>query len=261
MLRTALLITACAGLFTVGCSSGDPTPDQSGASAGAGGGASASSSVAASTGGGGEGGSGGAPIVLGCDATAPATTMISCVESYTPGPGGGHGEDQLPAIISGPPLGGGAKGGSTDVLSLGTDGEIVVGFGGNAVVDGEGPDFIVFENAFWAGGNPLYPFKELGRISVSEDGATWTAFPCKQDALPYDGCAGWHPVYSSPSNTISPTDPAAAGGDVFDLATIGVKKARFLKIVDLHNTTGTDGTTGFDLDAVAVIHAEALASK
>ena len=200
-------------------------------------------------------------MVVGCDKAAPATTLVSCVESYTPGPGGGHGADQLPAIVSGPPVGGGAKGGSTDVLSLGTDGEIVVGFGGNAIVDGDGPDFIVFENAFWAGGNPLYPFKELGQISVSEDGATWTAFPCKQEALPYDGCAGWHPVYSNPSNTISPSDPVAAGGDVFDLATIGVKKARFVKIVDLHNTTGTDGTAGFDLDAVAVIHAALLASK
>lgn len=263
MPRTALLITACAVLFTVGCSSGDPALDQSGASAGAGGGDSASSS-AASTGGGGEGGGGGgggAPILLGCDKAAPATTLVSCIESYTPGPGAGYGEEKLPAIVYGPPHGGGAKGGSTHVLSLGTDGEIVVGFGGNAIVDGEGPDFIVFENAFWAGGNPLYPFKELGQISVSEDGTTWTAFPCKQDALPYDGCAGWHPVYSNPSNTLSPSDPDAAGGDVFDLATIGVKQARFVKIVDLHNTTGQDGTSGFDLDAVAVIHAAALASK
>jgi hypothetical protein len=247
MLRDTFLITLCAGLFTVGCSGGETTSDPSGAGGGA------SSSSAASSG-------SGATLVLGCDASAPATTLVSCIESYTPGPGGGHGAEELPAIIEGPPHGGGAKGGSTDVLSLGTDGEIVVGFGGNAVVDGAGPDFIVFENAFWAGGNPQYPFKELGRISVSEDGVTWTAFPCKQDALPYDGCAGWHPVYANPDNDIAPSDPVAAGGDVFDLATIGVKKARFIKIVDLHNTTGTDATVGFDLDAVAVIHAAAIAA-
>jgi len=264
MLRDALLITVCAGLFTIGCSSVDTALDQSSTSAGAGGSGSAStsSSTAASTGAGGSSGDGGsAPFVLGCDAAAPATTTISCVESYKPGPGGGHGADQLPGILAGPPHGGGKKGGSLDVLSLGTDGEIVVGFGGNAIADGEGPDLIVFENAFWAGGNPMYPFKELAQISVSEDGATWTAFPCKQDALPYDGCAGWHPVYSNPDNDISPSDPVAAGGDVFDLATIGVKKARFVKIVDLHNTTGSDETAGFDLDAVAVIHPVALASE
>ena len=257
MLRDALLLTVCAGLFTVGCSGDDPASDPSGAGASASGGAGGDSANSSATSGGG-GAGGGAPLVLGCDAAAPGTTTASCIESYKPGPGGGYGAEQLPAILYGPPHGGGAKGGSVDVLSLGADGEIVVGFGGNGVVDGDGPDLIVFENAFWAGGNPMYPFKELGEISVSEDGVTWTAFPCKQDALPYDGCAGWHPVYSNPSNDISPTDPVAAGGDVFDLATIGVKQARFIKIVDLHNTTGKGGTAGFDLDAVALIHAAPL---
>ena len=260
MLRETLLIAASASLFTLGCGGSDTTSPEQG-SAGTGG-SSASVSGSGGDGGsggddgsGGDGGSGGdAPIAMGCDATAPATTLISCVESYTPGPGAGHGQERFPEIIYGPPLGAGDHGGSTDVLSLGTGGVIVIGFGGNAVVDGEGADFIVFENAFLAG---TKPFKELARISASEDGTTWTEFPCKQDALPYDGCAGWHPVYSNPSNTISSTDPAAAGGDVFDLATIGVKKARFIKIVDLGNIVGTAGTTGFDLDAVAVLHASA----
>ncbi len=176
------------------------------------------------------------------------------MESFAPGPGAGFGQERFPEVVYGPPHGGGDHGGSTDVLSLGEGGVIVVGFGGNSIVDGAGADFIVFENAFLAGGKP---FKELAEISVSEDGVAWTAFPCKQDALPYDGCAGWHPVYSSPSNGISPSDPAAAGGDAFDLATIGVKEARFIKIVDLHTTAGLDGTTGFDLDAVAIVHAAA----
>lgn len=257
MLRETLLIAAFASLLTLGCSSSDtPSPEQSSASTGSSSASAGGSGGSDGSGGnGGAGGSGGgAPIALGCDAAAPATTMISCVESFTPGPGAGHGQDRFPEIIYGPPLGAGDHGGSTDVLSLGEGGAIVIGFGGNAVVDGAGADFIVFENAFLAGAKP---FKELAEISVSEDGAAWTAFPCKQDALPYDGCAGWHPVYSNPSNSISPTDPAAAGGDVFDLATIGVKKARFIKIVDLRTVAGKDGTTGFDLDAVAVLHASA----
>lgn len=255
MLRETLLIAASLGLFTLGCSSSD-TPSSEQSSAGTG----SSSASAGGTGGaggsdgnGGAGGAGGgAPIAMGCDAAAPATTMISCVESFTPGPGAGYGQDRFPEIIYGPPHGAGDHGGSTDVLSLGEGGAIVIGFGGNAVVDGDGADFIVFENAFLAGGKP---FKELAQVSVSEDGAAWTEFPCKQDALPYDGCAGWHPVYSSPNNNVSPTDPVAAGGDVFDLATIGVKKARFIRIVDLQTIAGKDGTTGFDLDAVAVVHA------
>jgi hypothetical protein len=263
MLREALVIVASVGLFTLGCSSGAGRSEQT--SAGPGGSGSTASGSGGSAGIGGDGAAGGAggaggssvivPVAMGCDATAPGTTTISCVESVTPGAGAGFGADRFPEIIYGVPHGAGDHGGSTDVLSLGTDGEIVVGFGGNGVLDGEGPDFIVFENAFLAGGKP---FKEIAQISVSDDGVTWTAFPCKQDALPYDGCAGWHPVYSNPNNEISPYDPATAGGDVFDLATIGLKSARFIKIVDQHNTGWSGGTTGFDLDAVAVIHAQAL---
>lgn len=253
MLRDALLITACFGLLTVGCTTGETSSMQTGAGGGGAGGSGGSATSSCSGDSGDSGGAGGsAPIAMGCDATAPPTTMISCVESFTPGAGAGFGQDGFPAIIFGAPHGGGDHGGSSDVLSLGDGGEIVVGFGGNAVVDGDGADFIVFENAFLSGGKP---YAELAQISVSDDGVSWTAFPCKQDALPYDGCAGWHPVYANPSNCISPTDPAAAGGEAFDLATIGVTKARFLKIVDLHTIAGADGKTGFDLDAVVVLHA------
>jgi hypothetical protein len=259
MLREALVIAACAGLFTLGCSGDAGSPAQSSGSGGSGASVSGSGGSSDVGGSGGSGGSSGSmtimPVAMGCDEAAPGTTTISCVESVTPGAGAGFGADRFPEIIYGAPHGAGDHGGSTDVLSLGTDGEIVVGFGGSGIVDGEGADFIVFENAFLAGGKP---FKELAQISVSDDGATWTAFPCKQDALPYDGCAGWHPVYSSPGNDVSPYDPVAAGGDVFDLATIGVKSARFIKIVDQHNTGWSGGATGFDLDAVAVIHAEPL---
>jgi hypothetical protein len=263
MRREALLLIACAGLPTLGCSSGaassEPTRAGTGGSSASASGSSGSCGAGESDGSGGSGGSGGsAPVAMGCDSAAPGTTTISCVESFTPGKGAGFGADRFPGIIYGPPRGAGDHSGSVDVLSLGTDGEIVVGFGGNGIADGEGEDFIVFENAFWKGGNSKYPFMELGQISVSEDGTTWTTFPCKQDATPYDGCAGWHPVYSNPGNCISPTDPAMAGGEAYDLATIGVKTARFVKIVDLHNATGGEGTTGFDLDAVAVIHPVAL---
>lgn len=264
MLREALVIAACASVLTLGCSGGAASPEQSSTGAGGSGssvsGSGGGNGVGGDSDGGGSGGSGGStaivPVAMGCDATAPGTTTISCVVNVTAGAGAGFGADHFPEIIYGAPHGAGDHGGSTDVLSLGTDGEIVVGFGGNGVVDGEGADFIVFENAFISGGKP---FKELAQISVSDDGVTWTAFPCKHDALPYDGCAGWHPVYSSPDNGVSPYDPVAAGGDVFDLATIGVKTARFIKIVDQHNTGWSGGVTGFDLDAVALIHAQPLA--
>ena len=54
----------------------------------------------------------------------------------------------MPDIVLGPPVGGGALAGSLDVVSLGFSGEIVLCFEPNAIVDGPGADFIVFENAF-----------------------------------------------------------------------------------------------------------------
>jgi hypothetical protein len=201
----------------------------------------------------GSGGSGGVALVIpGCDADAPPTRFISCVVSFDPGPGAGFGESRFPEIIYGPPEAPGV-GGSLDVLSLGRGGSIVFGFGGNAVVDGPGPDLIIFENPFLYGDPPV-PFAELGEVSASEDGVTWATFPCKQDGPPYPGCAGWNPVLSSSKNGISPLDPAAAGGDPFDLADVGLASARFVRVRDLSNYGGPP-SAGFDLDAVAVVNA------
>jgi hypothetical protein len=187
-----------------------------------------------------------------------ATTVVS----VTYGDCAGFGMPQMPDVVLGPPVGAGSGRGSLDVVTLGFRGEIVLSFGSNAIVDGPGPDFLVFENAFWAGGDPERPAAELGDVSVSEDGVTWTTFPCSPGAAPpYPGCAGWRPVYASPGNGISPVDPAAAGGDPFDLAAVGLARARFVRIRDLGTVAcpsdpATRSTTvGFDLDAVAVVNA------
>ena len=168
--------------------------------------------------------------------------------------------EAYPAIVFGPPHGAGARRGSTDVLSLGKGGRIALGFGGGAIVDGPGADFIVFENPFYyvptkehPEGDPARPFKELGEVAVSEDGATWHSFPCARDAYPFEGCAGWHAVFSSPEDGVSAYDPSVAGGDAFDLADIGVEHARFVRVTDL-SRLGAGGSAGFDLDAVAVVH-------
>src|SRR5690242_18166995 len=52
------------------------------------------------------------------------------------------GHDKLPDIVLGPP------GGTFDVASLGCEGTIVLEFDGPGIVDGPGPDLIVFENPF-----------------------------------------------------------------------------------------------------------------
>jgi len=183
------------------------------------------------------------------------------VESFTPGPCAGFGGTSMPDIVLGPPVGAGELKGSLDVVSLGVGGEIVLSFEPNVIVDGPGPDFIVFENAFYAAGNKDNPAADLAEVSVSEDGTTWVPFPCPPPpAFPYGACAGWHPVYSTPSNGISPLDPAKSGGDLYDLATIGVATARLVKIKD-KSTETCDGVpkpnnAGFDLDAIAVVNGE-----
>jgi hypothetical protein len=192
----------------------------------------------------------------------PADRFITKVVSYSLGPCSGFGQKQMPQIVEGPPVGGGAEMGSTDVLSLGNGGQIIVSFEPNAIVDGPGVDFIVFENPFYIGGNPDDVYAEPGEVSVSEDGVNWTSYPCPDTTNnpPYQQCAGVHPVYSNPDNGISPIDPATAGGDPYDLATIGVKQAKYVRIVDKVIESCPDSgvrldTNGFDLDAIAVVNA------
>jgi len=189
-----------------------------------------------------------------CDPDGPASLTISCVHEFTPGTDAGFGQDTFPDVIYGEPVGGGTHGGSTDVLSLGKGGSIVVGFGGGAIANGPGPDFIVFENAFYIGDNPTKPFKELGEVTVSDDGETWASFPCQTDAFPYDGCAGWKPVLAGPGAGASAFNPAEAGGEAFDLADIDVEHARFVRLTDRSNF-GAGGNAGFDLDALAIVNA------
>jgi hypothetical protein len=194
------------------------------------------------------GGVGGADAAS-CD--GPGARFATGVESACFGSGQDFGRDEFPDIVFGPPRGAGCCGGSLDVMSLGNGGSIVLSFGQNAIVDGPGPDFLVFENAFYLGDDEEHPFAELATVEVSADGVGWSAFPCSAVEPPYGSCAGWHPVFANPeANGIDPLDPAAAGGDPFDLADLDVPLARFVRITDRADTADV-----FDLDAVAVVNA------
>ncbi len=179
----------------------------------------------------------------------------SRVERFTPGPGAGFGASEMPDIVLGPPRGAGDLMGGTDVVSLGAGGEIVLGFDVD-IVDGPGDDLAVFENAFQVPGARERYWEELGEVSVSLDGARWSTFRCDpRGARPHTGCAGWTPVYSNPANAFCATDPFTAGGDAFDLRAVGLARARYVRIRDLSTQGFAETSTGFDLDAVAVLHA------
>jgi hypothetical protein len=190
-----------------------------------------------------------------------ADRFVTKVVRFAPGDCAGFGATKMPGIVQGPPVGGGDEMGGLDVLSLGFGGEIVLSFEPNAIVDGPGVDFLVFENPFLAGGDPTKPNAELGEVSVSDDGVAWKTYSCTATAYPYGACAGWHPVYSSPQNGISPLDPTKAGGDAFDLADVGLARARFVRIRDMRTVACPPNpnklnTVGFDLDAIAIVNAE-----
>ena len=191
-----------------------------------------------------------------------ADRFVTGVVSFSPGACSGFGAAEVPRIVQGPPVGGGATAGSTDVVSLGVGGTIVLSFAPNAIVDGPGVDFVVFENAFYIGGNPNDIYAEPAEVSVSDDGTTWQVYPCTATQAPYGACAGWHPVLSSPGSGISPVDYPACGGDGFDLADLGITHARYVRIRDMGSETCSSdpskqtNTLGFDLDGMAILNAE-----
>ena len=144
------------------------------------------------------------------------------------------------------------------------------------------------------GGDPERRWMEPAIVSVSKDGSRFHTFP--YDFVPHytangdincynpfcyinpdgssRGFAGINPVYSN-GGTPDPRDPAAAGGDAFDLSAIpGVTLdwIRYVRITATGDNWLTDmngdrvrhvrdigacsggGSSGFDLDAVCAIN-------
>ena len=192
-----------------------------------------------------------APVTCPGQAAGPLAFAEEVV-SFEPGEGAGHGIEQLPQIVLGPPEGAQGARGSLDVVSLGFEGEIVLRLSSD-VIDCEGEDLVVFENAFSYGSKT---YSELGQVSVGMDGRSWVDFPCDAGGeWPYEGCAG---VGEVPID-VDPVDPDSIWGDRFDLARIGVTRARYVRIKDLGVSNGPSAvpTRGFDLDALAIVNGHA----
>ncbi len=191
------------------------------------------------------------------DAAPASLPYATGVVEFSAGEGGGYGSDELPEVVLGPPQGAGGTSGGTRVVSLGEGGEIVVEFGDRAIVDGEGADFIVFENPFYTDASEGGVYQELGEVAVSADGETWKSFECESDPEEpgrWPGCAGWRPVLDYDAEQRVPLDPAITGGDPFDLADVGLDEARYVRIRGISDE-GWPPKVGFDLDAVGIVHA------
>lgn len=160
---------------------------------------------------------------------------------------GGAGYSYFPEILYGTPYFS-----MLDTVSIGNEGIIDIELGGYEIVNDEGPDFTIFEN-------PFEGWSERAQVSVSENGIDYVAFPCDpfDPEETYEGCAGVTPInYSNDENVL--LDPESSGGDVFDLADVGLARARFVRIVDLYTCLDDEfchsGEAGFDLDAMAIVH-------
>ncbi len=133
-------------------------------------------------------------------------------------------------------------------VSLGHRGEIVIKIHGDGEDQGwlfnrPGPDFVIFENAFRLDQDLIY--QEFARVGVAETNAPeeYHWFPCHPEKGDILHCAG-----------AVPTDE---GGDQFDLSSLNIYKARYIKIQDtgLNHNNFEANTEGFDLDALKLIHA------
>lgn len=209
-------------------------------------------------------------------------------QAAAPDPDLRFGAGQLPGIVLGPPGPSSASTGATSVASLGNGGSATLVFDDLVIEDGPGPDFIIFENAFFVGAPPadelsdFFIFAEPATVEVSMDGVTWTAFSFDAAALAATagslvdrdlfarlrGLAGVTPTFTG--NWTVPDDPqvwdsagtggvSGAGGDAFDLADVGLSEARFVRVTDAGSANGPAGSgEGFDLDSVVVLHGRPL---
>lgn len=166
----------------------------------------------------------------------------------------------------------------TELLSIGSGGEVVVRFDEPVVDDSANPfgiDLIVFGNAFYVDQIPGAGvvgglFSEGGTIEVSPDGITWTLVPGAEadggfptmgwiDAGPYDELPGREPTDFTrpvdpsiePSGLAGTTYPqllelydGSGGGTSIDLAPLGLESIRFVRI-------RSTGGAGIEIDAFA----------
>ena len=158
---------------------------------------------------------------------------------------------QDPANAFGPPTGGGKtvpNASSTELLLVPSGEHVVIALDGVRLVDGAGPDFVLYENVFFAGNDFFNRAVDPAVVEVSVDGEAWFAFPYElredYEAGPFSAdprrfvgfLFGIEPTFAhAENNRISSRSPAA-GGDRFDLATLGLSEARYVRIRALPGT-------------------------
>jgi hypothetical protein len=169
------------------------------------------------------------------------------------------------------------------LVSLGDGGNAVVTFA-SPICNGPGPDFAVFENPLENAQQPGFFFLELGFVEVSSDGVNYFRFPavslvpetpqvggfgCVEPHLVHNFAGKYAPMYGTPFDLDELEDDPALDKD-------NITHVRIVDVVGNINpeyaTYDSQGhvvndpwptpfaSSGFDLDAVGVIHDRAHAS-
>ena len=168
-----------------------------------------------------------------------------------------------------------ATGSSADIVSLGDGGRITLTFD-RAIFDGPGADFAVFENGFAFGSSQ---FLELAHVEVSSNGSDFFRFPSISLTPTVTQLGAFGPLEASDLHSLAGKYVAGFGTpfDLFDLdfdPLLNTNNVRFVRLIDvvgsidlLFGTVDSLGnlindpfptpfaSSGFDLEAVGVIHA------
>lgn len=161
-----------------------------------------------------------------------------------------------------------------EVVSLGDGGTAILQFG-TPISDQEGPDFAVFENSF------SNDFLELAFVEVSSDGIHYHRFPSHSLTTAGAQVASFGSVKATEINNLAGKYKANYGTP-FDLnelkgkANLEINKITHVKVIDVVGAIDTSiasydskgnvindpwptafASSGFDLDAVGVIHSAA----
>ena len=151
-----------------------------------------------------------------------------------------------------------AEGTSGDIVCLGRGGQITFTFD-TCIYNGEGPDFVTFENAL------SNTFLELGWVEVSYDGIYFERFPN-------------YSLTEDPVDAYGDVDPTKINGycskyrqgfgTPFDLDSVNLDTIRYIKFIDvvgdgscsdsrghlIYDPYKTSGSAGLDIDAIGVMH-------
>lgn len=171
----------------------------------------------------------------------------------------------------------GMPGGTYDVVSLGDGGTATLTFE-SPIYNGEGPDFAVFENGFANAVNPDTWALELGFVEVSSDGENFFRFPAVTYVQTDEQLGNAGSIVPAQLHNFASKYGAFYGtpfdlDEVEDNALLDKNKVTHVRIVDVvgnidpeYASKDSEGhiindpwptafaSSGFDLDAVGVIH-------